>query len=465
MKIAAGAFSLILAAWTAAASTFYVDRHNPTPIYPYDDWATAATNIQYAVNASNDQDVESAVIYVKPGTYTTPTNAVMDRGTNVVRITRPTQLIGVEGPETTIIDGEGVSRGITVRYTSSTHLPFLIEGLTLRNGHGLGIGGGINFAAGGADVGGGTWTGRVHRCVLENNEVHLDGNMALGGGIGSRNYAGPYHLVVTDSEFRGNRTLPLGNANATGGGIYLRGTTQGSLFVDNCLFEANAGTRGGGIHRLNGTLVLLDSILRDNQALEGTDNDDAEGAVNLSGGEALVRNCLIYNNVSDQRAGGVFTASTGTPRYSLTQIESSTIVSNQSGSGGTGIHQRFEGSWLVVTNSIIAYNMRAGIYRDNVIYSTEGTGLTHRLAYSCVYPDSPQALGEYIEHLTVEPKFADFENQDFRLAHDSPNIDSGIHFDWMTGATDLDGRPRIGGEAVDRGCFEYHPPGTVLLIR
>jgi len=47
----------------------------------------------------------------------------------------------------------------------------------------------------------------------------------------------------------------------------------------------------------------------------------------------------------------------------------------------------------------------------------------------------------------------------------SPCIDTGAIMPWMTGATDLDGNPRIHDGQVDMGCYEFVPePGFYLLF-
>jgi hypothetical protein len=56
---------IICACSSAVADTHYVDISNATPAAPYKSWATAATNIQDAVDTTVDGDV----VLVSDGTY------------------------------------------------------------------------------------------------------------------------------------------------------------------------------------------------------------------------------------------------------------------------------------------------------------------------------------------------------------------------------------------------------------
>jgi len=53
---------------------------------------------------------------------------------------------------------------------------------------------------------------------------------------------------------------------------------------------------------------------------------------------------------------------------------------------------------------------------------------------------------------------------DYHLLEGSPAIETGVVMPWMTGATDLDGNPRITGGKVDMGCYEFVPEPCLFII-
>jgi len=86
------------------------------------------------------------------------------------------------------------------------------------------------------------------------------------------------------------------------------------------------------------------------------------------------------------------------------------------------------------------------------------------MTYSCIQGG---ATGE--GNITTDPAFVDadgpdddpdtYEDNDYRLQADSSCIDGGRNEDWMAGAVDLDGNPRLWRGAsslnVDMGAYEY----------
>ena len=87
-----------------AFADYYAAQNGQVPSNPYNSWATAASNIQDAVNAAANH----ATVWVGAGRYTVPPNATnYVGGSNVVFVNRPLTLRSSNGaPETVIIDGE-----------------------------------------------------------------------------------------------------------------------------------------------------------------------------------------------------------------------------------------------------------------------------------------------------------------------------------------------------------------------
>ena len=76
------------------------------------------------------------------------------------------------------------------------------------------------------------------------------------------------------------------------------------------------------------------------------------------------------------------------------------------------------------------------------------------LNYSCTTPD-PGGIGNIIN----DPRFVNAAAGDYHLQPISPCINAGTNQDWMIGATDLDGNPRIDASGrVDMGAYEYQGP-------
>jgi hypothetical protein len=85
--------------------------------------------------------------------------------------------------------------------------------------------------------------------------------------------------------------------------------------------------------------------------------------------------------------------------------------------------------------------------------------------FNCIVWDNTRSEGldEYLrsiwspcpENDAADPVFLDPGRGNFRLRGESPAIDSGNSaYAPQAGATDLDGRPRVQGAAIDRGCYE-----------
>lgn len=250
----------LLTALHLSAATLYVSVSSPNPTPPYATWATAATNIQDAVDAAASGDT----VWVTNGIYGFGGRAVgTNQSVNRVAIDKPIQVASVNGPKVTIIQGHQVPG--TVTGNGAIRCAYLINGavlsgFTLRNGATLNSGdftddqsgGGVLCRWGGATIsdcilasntaasgGGGVYAGNVNHCIIV-------GNSAISGGgacYGSLNNC----LVVSNS------------ASTDGGGAYLS-------LITNCTVAFNAAvSTGGGVTHL----VETDSIIYYNTAQFG----------------------------------------------------------------------------------------------------------------------------------------------------------------------------------------------------
>src|SRR5437773_6710762 len=96
--------ALCVLLWQSAlAGVHYVDVNSTNATPPYTNWATAATNIQDAVDAA----VAGEEILVTNGVYRTGSRAApaMVPGTNRLAVTKALAIRSVNGPAVTVIQG------------------------------------------------------------------------------------------------------------------------------------------------------------------------------------------------------------------------------------------------------------------------------------------------------------------------------------------------------------------------
>ena len=283
------AAGLFLAATNSALATVrYVWQSSPGPTPPYTNWATAATNIQDAVDsaAPSDQIVVTNGVY--PGR---------------VAVTNPLALRSANGPQFTIINGGGTNRCASLTEGTS------MTGFTLTNGWGDDSAGGVwcastnafltncmvvgNWASGWGGNGGGVCGGTLYKCTLSGNHAHSYDSAygAYGGGAYGSTLCNC--TLTGNSGARGggaafsrlyNCTLTENSGGWTGGGAY-------SSTLYNCTLTGNSGGGAGSSTLYNCTLTgnsgggawwcaLYNSIVYFNTATSWWTNYDTNSTLN-----------------------------------------------------------------------------------------------------------------------------------------------------------------------------------------
>jgi hypothetical protein len=300
---------------------YYVDRNNPNPVAPYASWATAATNIQDAVNAISVPS--GALVWVTNGVYDTGGEVVYGSLTNRVAVNKLATVQSVNGPTVTVIQGNPIIGDSAVRCVYLTNGAMLV-GFTLTNGATRSDGDYTREMSGGGALcestsavlsncivnasaatiaGGGVYQGTLEGCILSSNAVTYFGNGAGGGAdsavlIGcvlsnnlSYDGGGAENSTLLNCTLTGNFTYIDSDYTANGGGA--SGCT-----LTNCVISGNSSLTGAGA--CGSTLV--------NCALTGNATEAGDGSWPPSGGGAddcTLVNCTVIYNSANNTGGGV----------------------------------------------------------------------------------------------------------------------------------------------------------------
>lgn len=299
------------------------------------------------------------------------------------------------------------------------------------------------------------------------------------------------NLSLTNCVFSNNRTTvheKLGHG--FGGGIYV---ADAKGMMHNCTFEDNVANSGGGaLMSYTDNLVLQDCTFIGNQAPAGagggihsyTDNTyslincrfvgnsarlGAGGVVNGGESKATLVNCIFVGNSSRHGTGGMYNPP-GKYGFSHATLTNCTFVANSSRSqtGGFAGHGKHRST---LSNCILWSNTSPDGSSESAQVFDERTVIN----YCCIQNWSGKlgGTGNFgLDPLFVDPNGPDgvvgTPDDNLRLAHGSPCINSGHNAVIPADTTDLDSdgdvnepipfdldsQPRILNGTVDIGAYE-----------
>ena len=243
---------------TVAQVTLHVvNAAGSNPVAPYSSWATAATDIQDAINAAAPGDI----VLVTNGVYATGGLAMAGTLTNRVVLNLPITVMSVNGFRWTAIQGAWDPMAITgpgaVR-CAWVGDGAVLNGFTLQNGATSITG--IGIVDGPLSSGGGVWcnstNGIVSNCVLTNNAAAYSGGGMANGTL--------------------DNSLIINNQAEYGGGV-LEATLNNCTVINNLAIVPGG---GGGTYEA----IVRNSIVLNNFDPFASDNyylNDPLSAANL----------------------------------------------------------------------------------------------------------------------------------------------------------------------------------------
>ena len=446
-------------------------------------------NLTAVLASLNELSADNPVtVNLAPGTYTAENSGVADDAEWMFTLEEGVILKGA-GADATILDGELARRVLRLKPGSKA------RNLTVANAHSLGDT--VSLRGYALDVNGAT----VENCVVTNGAAmetagnYLEHCVYLGSGG-----------TIAGTQVCG-ATVKAKGSNSQGGVVYISSGTMTNCQVfansfrdKNCsaltLDGANAlavdcdvygntavgleyrvaGSGGASILSGGGTLLCCRVTGNANAASSGY---NYAGALCVAGGNALVDRCVITNNtsgfnanISDRIAGGVLIYGSATMRNCL-------VAGNRLTGAPASWTKPFAGGVLVtsagalVENCTIADNiLDGGCSAVAGLRLTAASSVTNCVAWG---NGGTPTGGEWTsgnisnETATVTTCWTEdpfFETGSYRLSISSPCIDAGTNQDWMDGAVDLAGDPRIRNGYVDIGAFESeHIPSYECSIQ
>ena len=406
-------------------TVFYVDVNTTSAALPYDSWSNAAATIQDALDIAPP----GAQIFVNDGVYQTGSASADGGSANRVAVNKAVTIQSAHGADSTLIDGGGALRCVSLNSGAT------LIGFTLTNGVTSGNGGGVVCAS---------TTARLINCTLTRNSAAGSGGGAFSGSLSNCAVIGntAFNGAGADSSVLDFCTV---NGNSKSAIFFCAGGGLNNCTASDCTINGNNSWYGAGAN----ASTLTRCTLNDNYAggSGGGANNSTLSRCTLSGNTSgpggglngcTADNCLLTGNLANW--GGAASGST---------LNNCTLADNRSLFDGGGVVSS------TLNNCILYFNA--------ILYSPGSTSYNYSpdcaLNYSCTLPLPAAGAG----NLDNPPLFANRSAGNYRLQSGSFCINTGTNA-LATNATDLDGNPRIFQGTVDLGAYEFQSPVDPLVF-
>jgi hypothetical protein len=252
-----------------------------------------------------------------------------------------------------------------------------------------------------------------------------------GGGIECFGIFNASNAIITNNVISGN-------TSSYGGGIC---SSNNSPAILNNIISNNTASKGGGVHCSNdGTPAIINNIISNNDAVDGGGGICCD----YTYGNPAFANNTISNN-SAARGGGLFCT-----MYSNITLQNTIVWGNTADASGPQVYLDDENSdpgfyYCDVQDGLAAFGLNSGIFYTGIFQ--------HNLDTVPLFVSPTAGSGTGYNGLTG----------DWSLQETSPCINAGTPD--TTGlslpALDLGGNPRIKGDRIDMGAYEYQSPSSV----
>jgi parallel beta-helix repeat protein len=293
--------------------------------------------------------------------------------------------------------------------------------------------------------------------VITNNTISHNITSFGGGGICCENSS----PVITNNLISNNA------AYNGGGGIECFGIYNASnAVISNNIISNNTASYGGGISSTNNSPIITNNLISNNTASNG-------GGISCgSDGTPNISSNTISNNTAAESGGGIYCDYT----YASPTFTNNTLVNNSAAKGGA--LSCFLYSSVNLYNTILWGNTASEsgpqVYLDDensdpvfhycdVQGGPDAFGLNSGIFYTGIYQNNLDTIPMFVSPSAGSGAGFDGVTADWSLQEASPCINAGTPDTTGLGlpALDLAGNPRIKGDRIDIGAYEYPSPNSI----